>query len=210
MNEHPRREGLEILATLLLALGAVATAWGSYQATRWHGEQAKATSRTNEIRIDAARASSLAEAETEIDVATFIQWVDANAHAETELADFYVERFRDEFRPAFDAWIATDPLTDSTAPLTPFALPEYRVSQDAEAARLDDAAEQSAATVRRYIQRASNYVLTVVLFAVTLFFAGMSTKLVGRGVRIAMLAIGCIVFVATVAWVVTFPASVSI
>ena len=34
-----------------------------------------------------------------------------------------------------------------------------------------------AATVRRNIQRSANYVLAVVLFAVALFFAGMSTKL---------------------------------
>ena len=40
-----------------------------------------------------------------------------------------------------------------------------------------------AAAVRRNIQRSANYVLAVVLFAVALFFAGMSTKL--RGARAA-------------------------
>ena len=42
---------------------------------------------------------------------------------------------------------------------------------------LDVEAETSAATVRMNIQRASNYVLTVVLYAVVLFFAGVSTRL---------------------------------
>jgi hypothetical protein len=82
----------------------------SYQVTRWNGEQAKSVSRTNAINLDAARSSSLAEAETEIDVTTFIQWVDAHAQADSGLADFYVERFREEFRSAFDAWIAAEPL----------------------------------------------------------------------------------------------------
>ena len=56
-------------------------------------------------------------------------------------------------------------------------MPQYKLAATAEAQRLDAEAEVSAATVRRNIQRASNYVLGVVLFSVSLFFAGMSTKL---------------------------------
>jgi hypothetical protein len=125
--------------------------------TRWNGEQAKSVSRTNAINLDAARSSSLAEAETEIDVTTFIQWVDAHAQADSGLADFYVERFREEFRSAFDAWIAAEPLADPEAPLSPFAMPEYRVAAQATPDRLVQAAERSKATVRRDIQRASSY-----------------------------------------------------
>ena len=104
-----RRDRVEIAATLLLAIAAVATAWSSYQATRWNGEQAKATSRTNAIRIQAARAASLSEAETQVDVATFIQWVDAHLAGDAEVENFYVERFRAEFKPAFESWVATNP-----------------------------------------------------------------------------------------------------
>jgi hypothetical protein len=50
----------------------------------------------------------------------------------------------------------------------------------------------------------------VVLFAITLFFAGMSTRLGGRGARTTMLVIGCVVFVGTVAWIATFPVTVSV
>ena len=60
------------------------------------------------------------------------------------------------------------------APLTPFAMPQYKLAAAAEARRLDAAAEVSAAEVRRDIQRGSNYVLGVVLFSVSLFFAGLS------------------------------------
>ena len=38
---------------------------------------------------EAARAQGLAEAQTQVDVATFIQWVDASAHDDAELKDFY-------------------------------------------------------------------------------------------------------------------------
>ena len=201
---------VEVVSTVLLALAAVATAWSGYQSTRWNGEQAKASSRTNAIRIDAARAQGLAQAQTQVDVATFTQWVDAYARRETELADFYFERFRDEFGPAVDAWLATRPLTNPDAPLTPFAMPEYRLASAAEAERLDAEAEASAATVRRNIQRASNYVLGVVLFSVSLFFAGMSTKLSDARLRKVTLAVGCAVFLGTSIWIATSPVSVAV
>ena len=204
------KDRVEVASTVLLACAAVATAWSSYQATRWNGEQTRASSRTNAIRIEAARAQGLAQFQTQVDVATFTQWVDAYAHEETELADFYFKRFRTEFKPAVEAWLATRPLRNPDAPLTPFAMPQYRLAATAEAERLDAEAEVSSATVRRNIQRASNYVLGVVLFAVSLFFAGMSTKLQTPGLRTSLLVIGCVVFLGTLVWVATFPLSVAV
>ncbi len=213
MAEPTRTAGakhLELLATVLLAVAAVATAWSSYQATRWNGEQAKAASQTNAIRIDAARAQGEAQAETEVDVALFIQWVDADAQDEDDLADFYASRFRDEFQPAFDAWLATDPFADPEAPPSPFAMEEYQLEARTQAEELDRQAEASAALVRRNIQRAGNYVLAVVLFAVALFFAGISTKLVGERLRLVLLLVGWIVFLSTAAWIATFPISFAV
>jgi hypothetical protein len=136
--------------------------------------------------------------------------VDAYARDEAALVSFYQARFRPEFKPAFNAWIATKPLQTEGAPLTPFAMPEYRLAARAEADRLDQTAEELAAEVRQDIQRASNYVLGVVLFAVALFFAGMSTKLTAPGPRKALLVVGWILFVGTVVWIATFPVSVAI
>ena len=204
------RDRLEVVTTLLLAVAAVATAWASYQATRWNGEQARAGSRTTALRIDAARAAGLAAEQTQVDVALFIQWIDATANNDAELEDFYVDRFRPEFRTAFDSWIATDPFATPGAPLSPFALDEYQTAASAEAARLDQAAELSSATVSVNIQRASNYVLSVVLFSVALFFAGMSTRLRMSRLRTITVVIGCVVFLGTAVWLATFPVSISV
>lgn len=201
---------VEVVATLLLGCAAVATAWSSYQATRWNGEQAKASSRTNAIRIEAARAQGLSEAQTQVDVATFTQWVDAYAHRETKLADFYFKRFRGEFRPAVKAWLGTRPLRNPNAPLTPFAMPQYKLAARAEAERLDSEAEVSSAIVRRNIQRSSDYVLGVVLFAASLFFAGMSTKLSDPRLRRVAIALGCFLFLGTAIWIATFPVSIAV
>jgi hypothetical protein len=201
---------VEVAATVLLALAAVATAWSSYQATRWNGEQAKAASRTNALRIDAARAQGLSEAQKQVDVATFTSWVDAYARGEKELAAFYFKRFRVEFKPAMTAWVATRPLVNPNAPLTPFVMPQYRVAAEEEAKQLGAEADASAEAVRRYIQRSSNYILGVVLFAVSLFFAGMSTKLRSERLRMIAVGIGCTVFLGTLLWMTTFPVSVAV
>ena len=209
-SDSKRRGVVEVIATLLLALAAVATAWSSYQATRWNGEQAKAGGRTNAFRIAAARAGGLADDEKQADLATFVQWVDAQASGDAYLADFYRHRFRPEFAPAFDAWLATDPFGNPSSPPSPFGMPEYKLAAEEESLHFDQLASGSALTVERYIQRASNYILGVVLFAVALFFAGMSPRLESPALRVFLLAIGAVIFVGTVVWLATFPISLTV
>jgi hypothetical protein len=204
------RDWQELLVTVLLVVAALATSWSSYQATRWNGEQAVAAGRTNAIRIDAARADGTARTQTQVDVATFIAWADADLRGETKVADFYVDRFRDEFRPAYDAWIAQRPLTNADAPSSPFAMEEYQVAARNQAAELDAAAEASAGEVRTNIQRSSNYVLTVVLYAIVLFFAGMSTRLSNHRLRWVTTMAGTVVLLGALAWLATFPVSVAV
>lgn len=211
--EPPDEDGRnwqELVATVLIVLAALATSWSSYQATRWNGEQAAAAGRTNAIRIEASRAQGLAEAQTQVDVATFIAWADADQRGDQALARFYVDRFRDEFVVAFDAWLATDPLTDADAPPTPFAMDEYQLDSRTQAEELDAAAEASAEEVRRNIQRSSNYVLTVVLYAIVLFFAGMSTRVSTPRLRRVLTLAGCVVLVGAIAWIATFPVSLAV
>ena len=56
MNAARKRDWVEVGATVLLACAAVSTAWSSYQATRWNGEQAKTSGTVNKTRLEAARA----------------------------------------------------------------------------------------------------------------------------------------------------------
>ncbi|MGH3010581.1 MAG: hypothetical protein ACRDMY_01865 [Gaiellaceae bacterium] len=195
---------------MLLALATVATAWSGYQASRWNGEQAKSFSRGNAARIESTRAESLANAQTQIDVATFTQWVDAYAQEQAELADFYFARFRPEFKPAIDAWVATRPLRNPDAPLTPFATPEYQLAARAEAEALEADAETLSAAARANVQRATDYVLAVVLFATALFFAGMSARFRSHRLRVALVSFGVVILLGTVAWIATFPVSISV
>lgn len=201
---------VDTVAAILLAFAAVATAWSSYQASRWTGEQAKAFSAANAARVEATQASNLANAQKEVDVNVFTQWVDAYLHNDQKVQGFYRQRFRDEFEPAFQAWLKTDPFHDRTAPESPFAMPQYVVAAEQEAAQLTATADATAETARVYVQRATNYVLGVVLFAVALFFAGISPKLSRPRLRISILAVGVAVFTVAAVWIATFPISFSI
>jgi hypothetical protein len=205
-----RRAWVEVVAAVLLSVAALAIAWSGYQASRWTGEQAKAFSRANAARVESTRWSSLANSQTEIDVATFTQWVDAYARNETMLADFYRKRFRPEFKPAVEAWVATRPLKNPDAPLTPFATPEYRLAARAESERLEAKAGAEAAEANRNVQRATNYVLGVVLFSSALFFAGISSRIGSPRTRAVILGMGCLVLLVGLAWILTRPVSFSV
>jgi hypothetical protein len=212
METHEKKQRrVELLSTILLALAAVAIAWSSYQAARWSSvEYRKASGRTNAIRIEAARAQGLAEAQTEVDLATFTQWLDAYVLQRTELANFYFKRFRKEFRPAVLAWLATKPLSNPNAPLSPFAMPQYKLAAAEEAKQLDAAADVYSAIGGRDNELSTSYVLGVVLFSVSLFFAGLSTKVGSLHQQEALLAIGWAAFLGAAVWIATSPVSVSV
>jgi hypothetical protein len=196
---------LDWVATVLLALATVATAWAAYQSRQWTGEQSQAYSHATAKRIAVNRAAGVANRQVQIDVATFIQWIDAHSRHDTGLASFYRARFRDEFKPAFAAWLAAKPFTSTSAPPTPFALPEYTLASQVEADRLDAAAAVDSEKAKAANERADNYMLAVVLFASSLFFAGISTKVAGRTPRLVLLGLGCVVFVGTLIFVATLP-----
>jgi len=199
----------EVVSTVVLALATVATAWSAYQARQWTGEQSQAYSHATTSRLAANRTAALASRQVQIDVATFIQWIDAHAQHQPGLAVFYRRRFRPEFKPAFAAWIATNPFRNAAAPATPFALPRYRLASSLEANRLEAVAASSSQRAKDANQRADDYMLGVVLFATALFFGGISAKLDTRAARLVTLGLGFAVFIGAAVWVVaTLPVRV--
>jgi hypothetical protein len=203
-EQHTRSERwLDWVATVVLAVATVATAWAAYQSRQWTGEQAQGYSHATAKRIAVNRTSALANRQVQIDVATFIQWVDARQRHHPALATFYRTRFRDEFDRAFVAWLATRPFSNPAAPRTPFAMPQYRLKASREAERLDRAAAMDSLHAKDANQRADNYMLAVVLLASALFFAGISVKVKTVSARAALLGLGSVLFLGTVVWLST-------
>jgi len=203
------KDRLELVAALLLALAAISTAWATYQSSVWRGKQAKAQSASIATRVESTREASVANRQVQVDVALFIQWVNAFARGEDELTTFYRNRFRDEFVPAFEAWVATRPRENPKAPRSPFELPEYRLAANEEAEALEQQAADLGLVVARDVERADSYMLAVVLFAIALFFAALSTRLTSRDLQLTLVAMGYIVFLGTAIWLATQPVSIN-
>lgn len=206
MTDEARQDHrLELAATLLLALAAIATAWSTYQSSVWRGKQSEAQSASIAARVESTRQAAVANRQAQVDVALFTQWIDAYAQNEGELASFYRRRFRQEFEPAFNAWIAAKPRENPKAPLSPFAMPQYRLAASTQADALETQAGEFSRQVARNVNRADSYMLAVVLYAIALFFAALSTRLKSRDLRVGILAFGYLLFAGATIWLATQP-----
>lgn len=204
-----RTDWIELAAAVILALATIVAAWSAYQATRWGGEQAKATRSALEARADASQLTTVFAAEVQVDVQLWTLWLQQMADENEDGIAFVQERFRDEFKPAFEAWMALVPEGEAP-PGTPFEQPEYAPeSRDEATARLADS-ETFAEVSADANQTGDNFVLTAVIMASVLFFAGVGTKLKGRAVRLFMLLVAAIFFLGGVGFMLSLPQNVGI
>ena len=201
----PTDRWVEVVAAAVLSLATIASAWSAYKATRWGGVQAAAFAEAGALRSESVRASDLADAELTVDVEYFAIWLDATTTGNEELQQRIEDSFRPEFAVPFDAWQATDPFVDPDAPHSPFEMDEYSLTAAQEAELLRDQAEVAAADALDANQTGDNYVLTTVLFASVLFFAGISTKFAGQRVKLALVTLGIAAFAVGASILFTFP-----
>ena len=196
---------LEIAATPLLAFATVGSAWSAYQAKRWGGVQMFRLIASNGARSEAVRLSDKASQLTSIDVSMFLQYAAEVSSHQQELVDFILQRFRPEMKVAVDAWKATQPLKNPDAPPSPFAMKEYSLSTLQQADQMNQLALQKLNEAKAANTRADDYVLLTVLFASALFFGGIGTKMQFRSLRIVLLSLGIVVFLATAVTLISMP-----
>ena len=187
----------EILSAALLGLVAIATAWSGYQSARWGGVQSTKYSEASALRVESTRASTMAGLQTQLDVGLFSNWVNAYANENEPLEQFYRERFREEFMPAFEAWLATSPAENPEAPSSPFVMPEYRLVATQQAEALEQQASGTFQEGREANQQSDDYILNAVILASVLFLAGIAprfdwlpVRVVVVGVAVALLGVG--------------------
>lgn len=202
------RDWVEIVATVLLALATVASAWSAYQSAAWSGIETTKFSSAQASRTYAAEADEKADSLRAVDTFLFAGYADAYARGDMRLVEFYeTNLFRDEVEPALDAWKATNPLTNPEAPKNPFVMTEYKLAEDERARELEAKAAEDTREARSAIKTSDRYILFTVLFASVLFFAGISTKFRANGIRIAVLVMGAFLFFGTLTAVLLQPMS---
>jgi hypothetical protein len=191
-NVSGREKRFEIVATILLALTALATAWSGYQASLWDGIQSSDYTQASAARTRAAQKQTEANQFRLADLSVFENFIDATLDGDTELAAFYRQRFRDEFEPAFEAWTALDPLTNPDAPPSPLAMPEYRLADDQEAGDLTARAEAKFKEGEDANSISDTFTATTLFFAAALFFAAISERFSYQRARAALLGLAVV------------------
>lgn len=184
----------QLASAIMLALVAVGTAWSGYQATRWSGVQAAAYIEASSTRVASAEAATRAGQLTAVDVGLFSNWINAYAAGDQELATFYQARFRPEFKPAFDAWVATQPRTNPDAPSSPFAMPEYQLQASKDATQLATKANTLFEEGQTANQVSDDYVLNTVILAAVLFFLAIAERFEWLPVRVFVLVAALLLF----------------
>ncbi len=204
-----RTDWIELAAAVLLALATIVAAWSAYQATRWGGVQANSFSAAGAARTEATQQTSIFAAGVQIDAMVWISYLEQRQAGDLEGAAFLEERFRPEFIPAFDAWLAQVP-EGQIPPGTPFDMAQYRPQSKVLGDALDEQADELSATARDANQTSDNFVLVAVIMASVLFFAGVGTKLKARGVRLAMLLFAIVLFLGGVTFMLSMPQNVGL
>ena len=201
-----RREGLlEITEAILLAFVAIATAWSGYQTGKWDGHQASLYSLANKYRVEADTANTLSGQQRLYDTTTFGFWLDAKARGDEADAKLFERRFRPEYRPAFKAWIALDPLNNPKAPPGPIFMPQYRNAQAELATAKEHQASEAFEEGSHAREQGDRYLRNTVLLATVLFLTALAQKFKLHSVRLGVLILCGVLLVIALVFIVTYP-----
>ena len=202
---------IELVATIVMAAAAILTAWAAFQSAKWSGIQAIEFSRGNAARVESTKFDTRAGQLTSIDVEVFLAWLAAVSDeirlgelelvpgegynpVEGALSAFLFERMREEFKPAFNAWLEERPLVNEAAPPTPFQMEEYVLADTLAAADLVTEAGEHTEAALTANQNSDNHVLTAVALALAIFFAGVSSKLADHRNRLFAISLSAVIF----------------
>jgi hypothetical protein len=112
----------------------------------------------------------MANSEMIIDTQVYLSWLDAVSKCDTDQAEFLKERFREEFKPAFEAWIVRRLTIIRYPPGTPFALPEYQLAEFQKSNRLEEEASAAFQPGNDANQNGDLYIANTAFFAIVLFY----------------------------------------
>jgi hypothetical protein len=200
-----RIETIEILEAILLAIVAIVTALSGYQAALWDGESAKEYATSSRLRTEANGAALTANQELAYNAGNVTAWIEATDAGNTELADILAKRFTPDFKPAFDAWVETDPLTNPDAPAGPSQMPEYEDPLAEHAAELNKEAAHAFDLGVEYRKTGEHYVRVTVILAAVLFLIAIGQRFKIRGVRYSVNVVAGVLLAYALVLVINYP-----
>jgi len=203
---HSRLLGiLEVVEAIVLALVAITTAWSGYQAALWDGHQSLLYGQSTKLRVQAQGLEVQSNQEMMYDAATVVEWLKAEAHDDTRLADLFERRLLPEFRPAFEAWKKTDPIHNPDAPAGPTKMPEYHNITAERAASLNQQAAEVFEQGTQSREWADKYVRMTVILATILLLTAISQRFRSHGIRIGLIVMAFLLLCIPIWSIFTLP-----
>jgi hypothetical protein len=211
-NAHEGSEGgdrhewvIAVVEASLLAIVAVLAAWSGYSSAKWSTESRLDLARASATRTEASNNELAAMSQRNFDSSTFESWFTAWVAGDAQKQAVAENRFTPNFRRAFDAWMATDPLQNPHAPPGPTYMPQYKQPRATLAAAQNRKADVLYNEGSVAGNDSDDYVRATVYLATVLFLVAISGHFRIRNIRIAVIAVGLLVLAFAVADLVTLP-----
>ena len=189
---------LEIIAVLLLGITTVGTAWCGYQSSQWNGAQSDLAREASDQRVEASRLFGVATQRISYDAGIIAKYAEASQSGNMALAQFYrTNLVRPAFLPLLDQWETQ--LRAGQTPTNLFENPAYLDAQFGDYQKAVDQSEVLTQASQQAGENANAYVITTILLAVALFFAGITSSFRYTPARafLLILALGTLAFAAT-------------
>src|SRR5258705_9595279 len=180
---HERKQWVEPVAAILMALATLSTAWCSFESAAWTRQSNRLMNEFNALERKAGLLTMQGTQQATIHAAMFMQLLAAQQAGNEKLVNFYVERFPPDVRKAYDAWMAEKPFENPNADPHPFVPNLYETRGTREAAELTSKAASNLEKARSAGNVSGQYLANTVLFATVLFFASASGKFEQQRVR---------------------------
>jgi hypothetical protein len=199
---------IEITTALLLSLAGLISAWATYQASLWGGEQAAHYAKASAKVTEASRLSIIDGQLVDVDNTIFLAWLAAAAANDAPRMSFFERRFSPELRAKFDPWRARFPgdlhalKVDPDAPQR-FPRTEHREGIAASALQQAATAEFAAGDTANHT--GDRYVAATVVLSTVLFLAGISPLIKGARIRQAMVVLAAGLGIAASVFIFTLP-----
>jgi hypothetical protein len=203
--EHQDR-WLSIVEALLLSLVAVLAAYSGYAAAKWGTESSVQLAKAASQRNFATRLDTEAIVTRTLDSVSFNAWFSAYVSGNRKAEQLAVKRMRPGYRPAFDAWLATDPGHNPNAPPGPAYMPQYVIPQAAQSAAADKAANIAFAAGSDAGETSDKYIRDTVFLATVLFLVGISGHFRVRQARYGLIGVGALILAFAVVQLLGLPA----